>query len=267
MLTERTAYTKSLCMSELRVMRTRLTQTHYFDAREGSAYTSFVFAQSGGVTLNTMGRRLTAEAGSLLYIPEGQRFHAVWQGDPEIEFFSLHIIHKKIDLANTDRYEVQRIDALSTPQTGERFAQIYALFATESRIDRVRAIGLYYDFYADVLPYLHPAAPAAYNPALLAALDYIEQHLAEDFDVHTLAAAVCVSESRLYHLFQAQLGVTPVKFRNERRIIRAAGVLRTTDRSIEEIADSCGFHSTIYFRETFKQFTGMTPSEYRTLAK
>ncbi|MBQ8398045.1 MAG: helix-turn-helix transcriptional regulator [Clostridia bacterium] len=260
-------YTKTLCMSELHVGHRRMAQTHYFDTANGSEFTSFVFVRRGAVAVHTLGRTLEFAEGSLIYIPEGQRFTAVWRGSPEIEFFNFHIINRKLDLANTDRYVIQRIDALSTSETEAIFRQIFDLFATEQRVDRVRAIGLYYGFYADVLPHLRAEPPVKHNPALLDAAAYIEQNCAADFDIGALAARVCVSESRLYHLFRRELGTTPVRLRNEFRVERAAQALRATDRSIDDIAAENGFHSPTYFRETFKTFTGLTPSEYRALAR
>jgi len=260
-------YDKKLCMTELQVEHTAFSRLNYFEAVEGRVTSSFLFIICGSLTLTTMGQRLTADAGSLLYIPEGQRYNAVWQGVPEIEYYAFHIVSKTYDLTNTDRYEIQRVDALSTPKTAEVFRNICDLFATGERIAKVRAIGMYYHFYADVLPHLRAVPPVKYNTALLAAIAYIEQNYASDFDVDTLASVACISESRLYHLFKSELSTTPVKFRNEVRIERAAAALRTEESSIDDIALAHGFHSTVYFRETFKSITGMTPSEYRTMAR
>lgn len=47
------------------------------------------------------------------------------------------------------------------------------------------------------------------------------------------------------------------------RVIRASRALHLSDDPIDTIAERNGFHSAAYFRETFKQITGMTPSEYR----
>lgn len=267
MLIDRKRYTKTLCMSELRVMRTRLAQTHYFDARGGSDYASFVYARQGEAAVHTLGRTQDFAEGSLFYIPEGQRFSAVWSGSPGIEFFSLHIINHKLDLQNTARYSLQRIDAMSTPETGARIEEIFRLFATEERIARVRAIGQYYDFYADVLPYLCAEPTVKHHPALLEAIAYIERHYAQNFDIRRLAAAVCISESRLHHLFKQEMGTTPGRFHNQLRIERATVALRSTDRTVADIAAENGFHSAAYFRETFKAMTGLTPSEYRALVK
>jgi len=267
MLIDRKMYTKSLCMSELRVMRTRLAQTHFFDARSGPDYASFVFVRQGTATVHTLGRTLEFAEGSLFYIPEGQRFSAVWNGAPGIEFFSLHIINRKLDLQTATRYTLQRVDAMSTSETCARIEEIYALFAAEDRIARIRAVGLYYGLYADILPYLQPEPSRKSHPALVEAIAYIEANYARDFDIGQLAAEVCISESRLYHLFKQELGTTPGRFHNQLRLERATAALRSTDRTVADIAEENGFHSAAYFRETFKAMTGQTPSEYRMLVR
>ena len=77
---ERVMYDKKLCMTELQVEHTVFSRLNYFEAVEGRVTSSFLFIICGSLTLTTMGQRLTADAGSLLYIPEGQRYNAVWQG-------------------------------------------------------------------------------------------------------------------------------------------------------------------------------------------
>ena len=264
---QRILYNKKLCMTELETEHTVYQRSNYFEAVEGRVNSSFIYIYQGSVSISTVGQRLAAGANSLLYIPEGLRYNAVWQGDPQIEYYAFHIISKTFDLANNDRYEIQRIDPLSTTQTKEIFKSIFDLFATGERISKVRAIGMYYHFYADALPHLQAVPPVQYNPSLLEAIAYIEQHFAENFDVITLAAKACISESRLYHLFREELHTTPIKFRNDIRVERAAQALRIGNASMDEIAVKHGFHSTVYFREIFKSVTGMTPSEYRAAAR
>jgi AraC-like DNA-binding protein len=40
-------------------------------------------------------------------------------------------------------------------------------------------------------------------------------------------------------------------------------LLVTTEKSIKEIAISCGFHDTDYFYRVFKKRVGTTPGKYR----
>lgn len=258
-------YTKKLCMSELVVQHSKFQNSHYFDAGSGKVNSSFGFIIKGSVRINTMGRSLTIPTGSLFYIPEGIRYNSVWRGEPDIEFYSLHIVSKLPDTSTAQTYSLARLDALSNPETEARIAEIYRLFATGERLCMVRAIGLYYLLYADILPCLTPDAPPKYNLSLLAALDYIDKNYKADFGVDELAQHCCVSESQLYHLFRNELDLTPIQYRNELRIEKAAGSLRTTSDSIDKIAEDCGFNSSALFRRTFRKVTGMSPSEYRSI--
>lgn len=264
------SYEKHLCMTDMRVERYETTENRRVGVPVESQDARFLYIYKGDAILQSPRFRLCAAAGELLYLPEDSGdCHIFWNGTEGISYIALWIVSKHIDMANNDRYAVQRVDTLSVPETGTLFQTIFTLFrqADKSpeqwRIDRVRAIGMYYSFYADALPCLSAAAPVQYNPSLREAVAYIEAHLAVDFDMDTLAQAVCVSTSHLYHLFRDELGTTPVRYRNERRIERAARELRTTDESIDKIAVRNGFHSTVYFHRTFKAATGMTPGEYR----
>jgi AraC-like DNA-binding protein len=47
------------------------------------------------------------------------------------------------------------------------------------------------------------------------------------------------------------------------RLLRARLLLETSDASIEEIADTCGFSSATVFRRQFARETGVTPAAHR----
>lgn len=258
-------YSKKLCMSELRVLHTHYTRSHYYDAGAGRVNSSFVYLLKGTVTLSTVGKSITMQEGSLFYIPEGIRYHSVWTGCPDVEFLTFEIISKPTGAGESQSYSMTHIKELSLPRTAQLFWEIYTLFATEERIHKIRALGKYYEFYAEVLPYLSPEPPQKYNPALIKALEFIEQNCHRDYETQELAAHCCVSESRLYHIFKSQLGTTPIRYRNEMRIENAAQELRNTHLSIDAIAERCGFHSAVYFRKAFRESTGLPPSEYRAM--
>ncbi len=261
----REEYTKKLCMNELAVSRCIPDDCVYFEAENGAAHARFCFIMRGEVTVGTTLRQMTYPAGTLFYIPEGVNYSASWQGEDGILFYAIDIISKKYDVNSTGHFEIQSLPALSTPETAALFADIFRLFATGERIDRIRAVGKYYDFYADALPHLTEAAQIVYNEAILAAVAYIEAHYAADFSIAELSAACSISESRLYHLFCEELGTTPVYFRNKIRVERAAQLLKTTDLPISAIAEQVGYHSSAYFRETFKAYAGMSPMTYRRM--
>ncbi len=259
---------KRLCMTELIASHTLHRAEQHYEADAGGIHAAFGFVVSGSVTLSSMGKTVVAHAGELFYLPEGVRYRSIFTGEPDIEYYTLHIVTAKREIRPTDRiYAMQVVDALSTPATGTSFAEIYRLFASDDRINKIRAIGLYYSFYADVLPLLVEEEPIKQHDALITAVNYIEGHFSENFDISELAAIAHVSESRLFHLFREKLNTTPIAYRNEVRIERAAHALRSGERSVEEIAEDCGFHSAAYFRRIFRQDTGLSPTEYRKRSK
>lgn len=261
-------HAKKLCMTEMRIAHIKYDSEHIFEPVSGRECASFGFVLEGEVTLNSMGRRITAKKNGLFYIPEGVHCRSEWYGKPNIEFYAIYIVSKKHELPDPGTvYAMQKIDEMSCEATRGRIEEIYALLAAGERVKQVRALGLYYLLYADILPYMEIEDAAKYNPLLERALSYIEKNYTNEFMVDELARACSVSESRLFHLFKDELATTPVRYRNEVRIERASHDLRTTGLGIDEIAARHGFNSSAYFRETFKRATGLSPTEYRAMTK
>jgi len=52
---------------------------------------------------------------------------------------------------------------------------------------------------------------------------------------------------------------------NHQRILKAAYLLRSTNRPVESIAYEVGFNNRQHFSKMFNRFLKMSPREYRTL--
>ena len=259
---------KKLCMTELEARHSVFETNHYFDASGGSRHSSFIYVVEGNLTINSGVDKLYLSNGDLFYIPEGVRYTAVWEGNPHVEYYNLNVMSNSYDSSlSSGGFALQRIEQLSKPETYDTVKQIFSLMQTEERVKKIEALGLYYAFYAKAFPLLMEAMPQKYSPVLIKAIEYIEHSYAENFSITELASACFVSESRLHHIFTEKLGITPIKYRNQIRIERAAKDLRSTSLPIEEISSNHGFNSTTYFRETFKEYSGLTPTEYRRIAR
>lgn len=263
----RQTWEKQLCMSGLRVTHARYEQEHHCDAGDGAAYARIVVALHGCADIRAPGFHLHIDSkkAGVFYIPEGAQYHIIWNGSPQIEYVILGITARTYDTENIERYEMQCVEGADMELARSAAEEIVSLFASNDRISKVRAIGVYYHFYAELLPYLTPVQAKRTHSAVTAAIAYIESHYAEDFTMETLACAVCVSESRLFHLFREVLSATPVQYRMSVRIRHAAAAIRSGQLSFEEIALQCGFHSTAYLRTCFKRELGLTPGEYREM--
>jgi len=80
---------------------------------------------------------------------------------------------------------------------------------------------------------------------------------------HELAQQAHVSEEHLRRLCQRAYGHSPMAHLTEMRMQRASTLLRSTPRTIEDIALSIGFGSVYSFSTAFKRWAGLPPSHYR----
>ncbi|MDF7826732.1 AraC family transcriptional regulator [Pontiellaceae bacterium B12227] len=72
-----------------------------------------------------------------------------------------------------------------------------------------------------------------------------------------------IQRTQLNKVFQKLTGSTPMEYLFRIRMERAKTLLRETDIKIIDIAFECGYGTSQYFANTFKQATGATPSAYR----
>lgn len=94
-------------------------------------------------------------------------------------------------------------------------------------------------------------------------LEFVEQHYAEKITLSQIAVSGHICESKCCRLFKQYVHKTPNLYLTHYRLGKAAELLTGTDRSITEIALSCGFSGASYFAETFRKYFRVTPKEYR----
>lgn len=94
-------------------------------------------------------------------------------------------------------------------------------------------------------------------------LGYIAEHDDEALQPAEIARACGISVRTLERIFANTLHSTPNAWLNDRRLMRGAELLSTTDRTITEIALACGFGDGNYFSKMFSRKFVFSPREYR----
>lgn len=84
-----------------------------------------------------------------------------------------------------------------------------------------------------------------------------------DYSLSEIAERLNISPSGLRQKFKDAVGISPAKWRIEKKIEQAKNMLLTSDLSIDEIALKTGFYDTPYFHKKFYALVGMTPKRYR----
>lgn len=88
-------------------------------------------------------------------------------------------------------------------------------------------------------------------------------YLNPDIDASTLASELGISVHYLSQVLSQQMQTTFYSYINDARIEAAKDVLKSTDKTVLEIALAVGYNTRSSFYNAFKKRTGMTPKKFR----
>lgn len=102
---------------------------------------------------------------------------------------------------------------------------------------------------------------------IAAVVDHITESYFDGITVAQAAEMANMTEITFSRNFQVVTGHSFVEFLNRIRIGQACGMLYATDSQITSIAQEAGFKNLANFNRHFLKIRGMTPSEYREIAR
>lgn len=94
-------------------------------------------------------------------------------------------------------------------------------------------------------------------------LKYIDEHFADEIEIHILAEMMHLSVSQFERKFKKTFQLSPVKHITNVRINAAKQLLSTTNKKVSSIAQDTGFYDHSHLTREFIRHTGMTPTQYR----
>lgn len=108
-----------------------------------------------------------------------------------------------------------------------------------------------------------PNAGSSMNPIVRAAVKYINEHLDGHVGLDEIAHAVSTSKATLLRLFRDHLATSPGNYLLDARAALAEQLLKTTDKTQQEIAAICGFHDASHLAKTLIKRRGQAPGAIR----
>jgi AraC family transcriptional regulator, transcriptional activator of pobA len=95
----------------------------------------------------------------------------------------------------------------------------------------------------------------------------VEQHFRTIHTVAEYAALLNKSPKTLSNLFSKLSNKTPLQFIQDRKLLEAKRLLTHSDKSVKEIAFEIGFEDLQTFGRFFKNYGGVSPSEFKEKIK
>jgi AraC family transcriptional regulator len=93
--------------------------------------------------------------------------------------------------------------------------------------------------------------------------ELVQAKMEYELSLDELAQSVGLSTAHFARMFRKSTGQTPHQFVLRQRLERAKPMLRAPDARVLDVAVACGFKTQQHFAQVFRDFCGVSPTEYR----
>lgn len=98
---------------------------------------------------------------------------------------------------------------------------------------------------------------------ILPAIEYMQKHLSYSITLEQLASTCHLSISQFRKTFNQSMAEPPSRYLNRLRLQHACQLLKTTEDTIETIAEKTGYHEPASLAKAFRKHLGIAPGKYR----
>lgn len=148
------------------------------------------------------------------------------------------VLMKQLQDQAKQKYPAIALDSMTTSVITELYGQLSAITPTGAKTPVQKQI------HSDII-------------------DYIQRNISTNLKISDIAAHFGYNEKYLSHLFAEITGIPLKQFILSRKMDAANFMLTDSNKPITEIARGLGFSDNHNFSRAYRNFTGLTPTEYR----
>ncbi len=172
-------------------------------------------------------------------------------------------------------YEFQNFRYILSSAQYPSVYQLAMMIVEEMRLQRpgyqLITRGLLFSLYVEIYRIESEETPDSFSQnnapphstGIMPALDYIENYYMQQFSIEDLAKLCHWSPTHFRRIFHEMMGISPLDFLNNTRVMKSCALLCGSSRSILEISGMVGFQSVSSYNRHFLEIMKISPREYR----
>lgn len=212
-----------------------------------------IFNISGHSTVYFNGTVLETVSGSIRFLPKG----------PTAEYDVFR--HEKgecIDVFfDTDRPVSKEAFVADAVDAERLFKRIFSVWVGKRQGYYFEAMSLLYRIFAEMKK--ERRSPKKHSDKIAPAVDLIHnEFLKRDIPLGELATVCGMCESYFQRLFREKYGISPKRFMIGLKINHACDLLRLEQYTVTQVAELCNFSDVYFFSRQFKEYVGITPTQF-----
>jgi AraC-like DNA-binding protein len=208
------------------------------------------------------------EPGQTLHLFPGRQHGSTKAMPLGLKFYWIHFEVIEHSKGRDERSPIVKVPQMATIAQPERLERLFRTFLDDQEV------GVLNPYTANLLTMLilievTQTAERQFvraedlNVAATWAHTYIRMNFDRPITTSKVAAALGYNADYLGRIYRQVYGVSLTEAIHRTRVSKACDFLLDTSLTIEQVAQKCGFSDPDYFRRVFRQYTDVSPGDYR----
>jgi AraC-like DNA-binding protein len=221
---------------------------------------TIILKESGESIYVLRGKRFRLCAGTVLFIPEGESysFKKISEGD---SIYRLINFHAEIVSPEPKLFSLPQGENLSP-----LFKQMERLWKLDEKLSgKYEMLSLFYKLVSTLTGFDETKyTTSEQKESISSSIDYLEKHLFDsDLRISSLHDLCGMSAPTFRRIFSSRFGAAPRKYVIRQRLLQAKAILESGEyKTVSEVARAVGYDDPLYFSRHFKEFYGVSPSNF-----
>ena len=225
-------------------------------------YDRFFYVSEGEIIFETNNKKILRYGpGSIVYLPYNITYNSHWDTSRPGKFISINFVLKDRD--NTILSLGNQIEQIAK-DVNQRylldFKQLDKTWNGGTFGYRLRSHSQFYNILYQLLLETEQLFINNNYKNIASAIIYLENHYMSDVTTKELIKLTNIKECMFRRTFKSLKGMSPIKYRNTLRLMKAYEMLQSGEYSVFEVGLAVGFNDAGYFNRLFKEQFKVNPS-------
>ena len=215
-----------------------------------------IFHLSGESTVFFNGKRLEITKDSIRFLPQGEIHEYIVKRKERGECIDICF---DTDVPVTNEAFVLKLK--QSEKIKSLFKKIFSAWVAKNDGYYFECISIIYKIFSELQKKNY--IPESQFNSIKPAIDYIERHfLDKKITTEGLASCCAISYPYIKKLFVKKFGVPPIKYSIQLKINYACDLLKSELYTISQTAEICGYNDIYFFSRQFKEYMGLSPTDF-----